>query len=590
MGCTLSSDDALAEGLANRPPLGIIFKDYARFDAIAVDLDRRRIETYYKKRGYFGVQVQGPTQSPGSSGDRIRLTWRIQEDEVTRLVAIEIEGAPAGLEFQLKAVSGLTPGQSFEHKLYKAAKTRLRALLVQRGYAHARIQGRVRIHRPRGEAEVVYIVDSGPLVHFGALSTQGLVRTPTVAITTRQPWAHGDVFSPAELETLRARIYEVDQFSGVRLDYEKAGTSSVANIVAKVEEAEQNEVQLGVGGGLDRTNIQLRLRARYKRRAFLIPLSNLELRATPEYSLLQSNLSEGAFTPKARAIWTLYDVGLPRLELENSIGMNFRQLEAFTWFGPDIGQTISKPFWRDRLRAGLGWRFHEYGFSSNLDPVTQALVGVEKALPLVYLEPALTYDGRDNPLSPRKGVYARLSMELGFGIRDNAGGYNLVSPEVRAYWPFGPLVLAARGRLATTIAGKIPAPRRFFAGGASSQRGFSQRQLSPTGVLTKNGDSDNVPIGDETVFETNVEARLRIFKLFGFWVGAVAFVDGADVVNALDNLDPAHLHWAAGGGLRYYTPIGAIRTDVGFRLNRKGGSEPQPNSLWAWHLTLGEAF
>ncbi len=580
----------MTEGLANHPPLGYISKDYVRFDRIAVDLDQRRIETYYKKRGYFGIRVVGLTEARGSSPDHIRLIWQIEEDEVTRLVALAIEGAPPELTRQLEAVSGLAPGQKFDHKQYRDAKTRLRALMVQRGYAHARVQGQVQIHRPRSEAEITLVVKPGPLVHFGGLKAQGTVRTPTVAIVARQTWRRGDVFTPLELERLRGRIYEIDQFSGVRLDYETTETSSVANIVARVEEAEANEVQLGVGAGLDRTNIQLRLRARYKRRGFLMPLSNLEVRATPEYSLLQSNLREGAFTPKARVLWTLYDVFFPRVELENSLGLNFRQLEAFTWFGPDIGQTLSKPFLNDRIRAGLGWRFHEYGFSSDLDPATQVRVGVEGALPLVFIEPALTYDGRDNPLAPRKGVYARLALEFGFGIRGNAGGYNLVSPEVRAYWPFGPLTLAARGRLATTIAGKIPAPRRFFAGGASSQRGFSQRQLSPSATITKDGDSDSVPIGDETVFETGVEARLRVFKFFGSWVGIVGFIDGADVVNALDNIDPINLHWAAGGGLRYYTPIGAIRTDLGYRLNRRGATEPQPMNHWTWHLTLGEAF
>jgi hypothetical protein len=106
---------------------------------------------------------------------------------------------------------------------------------------------------------------------------------------------------------MRGRLYEVDQYAGVRLDYRDAAPGPVADIVARVEEAEQNELQLGVGGGFDRANVQLRLRGRYKRRSFPFPLTNLELEATPEYSLLRADLTQGRFTPQARATWTWHD-------------------------------------------------------------------------------------------------------------------------------------------------------------------------------------------------------------------------------------------------------------------------------------------
>jgi outer membrane translocation and assembly module TamA len=97
-------------------------------------------------------------------------------------------------------------------------------------------------------------------------------------------------------------------------------------------------------------------------------------------------------------------------------------------------------------------------------------------------------------------------------------------------------------------------------------------------------------VGGEALFQTNLEVRLRLFHLFDEWVSCVLFSDGADVTRSLGGLDLIRLHWASGAGLRYDTPIGPIRFDVGFRLNRRGAAEPDPGEWIAFHLSIGESF
>ena len=591
-GAEAVDPDDLAEGLANRPPRGFFSRQYVRFDPLQVELDQRRIETYYHQRGYFSATADGPSAAPGEAPDTVVLTWQVTEGPPTRLVELEVVDAPPSLTEELVRQCRMPLGAPLLHADYRRAKARLRAVLVRGGYAHAEVGGEVAVDRARGEGRVLFTVDPGPLVHLGRISAHGLVRTPTSAVQNRQAWAEGDVFSLRRLEQTRGRLYEVDQYQGVRLEYRDPERGATANIIVRLEEAERNELQLGLGGGFDRTNVQLRLRARYKRRSFPFPLTNLELEATPEYSLLRADLAQGRFTPQARLTWTWHDFIAARLRLENTLGITFRQLEAFSWFGPDVGQVLSRPLLDDRLRVGLGWHLFAYSFSSDLTPADEAALVITETLPVIIVEPSLTFDGRDDALSPRRGVLARLGVELGRGTRSEAGSYAVLMPELRGYLPLGErLSLAARARLASTLFGRLPAPRRFFAGGANSQRGFSQRRLSPTAVATADdGDTRVVPVGGETIVEAGVEARLRIVQLLGYWLGAAAFLDGADLVARIGDVDPLRLHWAAGGGLRYYTPIGAVRMDVGVRLNRRGPTEPQPDDTWAWHLTLGEAF
>jgi outer membrane protein insertion porin family len=94
------------------------------------------------------------------------------------------------------------------------------------------------------------------------------------------------------------------------------------------------------------------------------------------------------------------------------------------------------------------------------------------------------------------------------------------------------------------------------------------------------------------MLELSAERRFpplpRIWKLPRFAVAA--FLDGADVTDTWDELGSAELHWATGGGLRVPTPIGAVRFDVGYRLNRKAATDPRPGESFAYHLSVGEAF
>jgi outer membrane translocation and assembly module TamA len=81
--------------------------------------------------------------------------------------------------------------------------------------------------------------------------------------------------------------------------------------------------------------------------------------------------------------------------------------------------------------------------------------------------------------------------------------------------------------------------------------------------------------------------------VFGVDVGVVAFLDGGDVTSTAAEMDLDNLNWATGGGLRIPTPIGAVRIDLGYRLNRKRAEDPEPYGLlwpFAFHFGIGEAY
>ena len=109
-------------------------------------------------------------------------------------------------------------------------------------------------------------------------------------------------------------------------------------------------------------------------------------------------------------------------------------------------------------------------------------------------------------------------------------------------------MFAGRARWGRFFGNDVPATERFFAGGSVSQRGFSERHLSPQVRGDVMGSTQNVPYGGTEMFETGLESRFPLMTIKGMPLGGVLFLDGADVVEQPATIQYGNLHWAAGFG------------------------------------------
>ena len=128
----------------------------------------------------------------------------------------------------------------------------------------------------------------------------------------------------------------------------------------------------------------------------------------------------------------------------------------------------------------------------------------------------------------------------------------------------------------------VPNDERFVCGGSSSVRGWGARQL---GIVR---DKD---IGGNFLFETSAEYRIRPFldvsNIYFRDIGFAAFVDIGNVWSEIQKFKINELAMAAGGGIRYYTIIGAIRLDLGLKVY-----DPQPGPVGGskWLFGSGSNF
>jgi outer membrane protein insertion porin family len=136
-------------------------------------------------------------------------------------------------------------------------------------------------------------------------------------------------------------------------------------------------------------------------------------------------------------------------------------------------------------------------------------------------------------------------------------------------------------------------------------RGWDRRFLGPKRAVTTIDSTTNpisqdlryVPEGGRALLNFNVELRQQLNSLVR-GLGVAAFLDGGQVWRRMDDIALSGLQFGVGGGIRYQSPIGPIRADIGYKVN------PTPQDLnqfgnvdrgtvwdnWGFHFSIGQAF
>ncbi len=219
---------------------------------------------------------------------------------------------------------------------------------------------------------------------------------------------------------------------------------------------------------------------------------------------------------------------------------------------------------------------------------------------------AVVRDTRDDLLNPESGTL--VSGEASMAARALGGQVGFVKTYLQGFW-FRRLpgqrriVFATRTALGladgfpretqptdengnpidgpTIFIEDLPASERFFAGGDTTIRGFALDTVGAPDTITPRG----FPTGGNAVLIMNGELRVPVWREFG----AAFFVDGGNVFRRVTQFDIGELRGSVGFGVRYRSPIGPVRVDLGFKLDRREiGGRLEPRT--ALHFSFGQAF
>jgi translocation and assembly module TamA len=593
------------------------------FDEDLFAADRRRVEAFYRSRGYYGARVAaGP---PQARDGRVDLAFRVEEGKPVRVGEVRIEG----LEEEPEALSRLgklplAAGSVFTDEAFDAGGAAIKRALMDAGWARAEVEQRAELDPAALSARVVYTVRPGRRYLFGNVFVSGTGQVPRdrVRRAATEVVTPGSTWDQSLLPQVQSRVQDLGVFGGIRVFPGEPDPGGALPLVVAVREAPFRTVRLGPSLVFQASRTDASLTAGWTHRNWLGGLRRLKLDARAGWTWLKTpwDIQKQGFSGLASADFTQPEV------LGRSVDLNLRA---------ELERRIEEGFqyWAERLRLGLPFRI--VGRTLTLVPsvlldyyqtrgdTTAAQVGsasqallscpgdatrLTQTCLLSALEQRLDLDLRDDALNPRRGLYLTFSLQEGFHAFGQGFRYLRLLPEARAFLPIGPVVLAARGRvgLLRSYGGDpLPIIARLESGGPGQMRGYDSRRLSP---LVRLSTGDFAPVGGTALLDGSLEAR---FPLAGS-LGGVVFVDGGNVeLRPADIWRLDRLQWAAGFGLRYRTLFGPVRIDVAARLPRElRGSWPMPKvpvvaiqdgavvptgeqksePVVRLHLSIGEAF
>ncbi len=543
-----------------------------------LEADLAALRALYALEG-FPAAVVGPATITEVGEDGLALEIPIVEGRRQRVRDLTFEGVEQ-LELESRrAELPLVAGGPYHRRRDEETLALIRSRYEEAGFNLAQVTSRLEWNADRSEVDVRIEVLEGPRSLVERVIVRGQRRTEPEFIRRVLDLERGQALSQSRLRSLQRRLYGLGIFSQVEVGL-VPGTpySGGRDVMVEVKEGQRQRLSYGLGydsedgvrGLLGYSHANLWGRAVAGRVDFRLSQRDRQLRA-----LLRQPLVSRFRLP---VTYTLFSVD----ELQES----FRSLRE--------GAQVDVQKLRGRSRWGLLYTYKTIKIDE-LDPGLELLVIDRefREVSITSLTPSLFVDHRDDPVDPQRGWSSTLLTELAFPSLDADEEFTRIFGQHTRYLRLG------RANLAGSLRAGAIAPRagaggldpvcaelglalpncdvkiseRFFAGGRTTHRAYRRDELGVLGeTLLEVGEegASPVPFGGTGLLLANLDYRFPL----GAGLGGTVFVDGGNVWADWRDISTAELKWGAGLGVRYASPVGPIRLEIGWKLDKLPGEDP----------------
>ncbi|HEY3236013.1 MAG TPA: POTRA domain-containing protein [Polyangiaceae bacterium] len=639
---------------------GVMF-DYEVFDKTVLARDLERIERYYRRRGYYEAKVF-VARVIRVDAHRVRVQIAVREGSpvlTERVTPRGLETLPIDVAAKAIARIKLKPGEVFDEDRFEQSKQAVSDTLADYGYAFVKVEGRVKVDLARHLAEVQLSVTAGPLSRYGPIEIKGLREIPEGPVRSTLLIERGDRYSRASLQEARQALLNLGVFGSVEIQEDQARPESAeVPVRVVVQEASLRTVRLGIGGTADVLRVAANLRAGWEDRNFLGGMRRFSIDTRPGVDFFPMRIdhivSPTKLLPENRLRTELRQPSFIEGRTTGFIASEYNVIPLLYRLPEGVDPASEPIIGYNEVKASTGLErgfFNHHLFlipSYNWEarfPFNyqgQKPPGLERVV-VSYPEMLVNLDFRDDPIEPHQGFFLTNSFQVAGFVFGGSVSDVRESPEARIYVPLSkPVTLAVRTGFGFLFphdygqtlhqplpqTGQIPPDvvrdqhkllfRAFYSGGPNSNRGYAYQGVGPQGpvgflvprgincnptppaVLTpKEQDACTRPLGGVTRWEASLEVR---FPISGPLRGSL-FADASDVTVDVGEIRITVPHLSVGPGLRYVTPVGPLRLDVGWRvpgaqkLGTRGDipeDEGERTHIFrlplAIHIAIGEAF
>ncbi len=612
----------------------------ARFEAGV-----REVLLEYQRRGYYAassVPSVTPLNIPanGTPGAvRVVLHPDITEGPEGRItrVTFSFQGSNVVTEAELRQAMLSREGLPYVDDDRRRDLASLYALYEDRGFLDAQISVEPAFSEDGRQVTLAVTVNEGQQVLVGEVMVVNNDLVPAPLILERLALTPGTPLSPRALREAQDRLNRMGAFRRVQVTPGPGIPGETARrVIVAVTEADQMTLAFGggieggstprsvEGGGVeDRIELSPRMSFEIGRRYLFHrnTAANLFTRVTLKPTSAPGDPARdgrGLRLGDYRVTGTFRELYAFGSETDLLLGLTSERSERTT-FNVSRRAANAEALHRLTPRVAIIGRYSlDFAELSNERILPEDQLLIDRIFPQVrlsILSAGLLFDRRNDPLSPSRGTFVAAEYEMALRPLGSEVGYVKSFFQTSWYHPIGSTarsVLALRwqaglahgflrtvprldengqpvigpdGQPVTDRVQDLPVSQRFFAGGGTSVRGYQLDRLGVPEILNPDGLSR----GGNGLLVGNIELRHIVGSFIGRNVAVVGFLDGGNVFPAITDVRLTRIRGAAGFGFRFDSPLGPIRLDFGFKLNRLTVNDRR-ESGWEYHLSIGEAF
>ena len=514
--------------------------------------DKKRIEAFYADNGYVRVKTGIPDIKISKDGKTISITLPVEEGNVYKVGAIDFAGdlilKKEALFRSLKSKSGNT----FRSSIYQEDVLALTDLYQDKGFAFCEISPLTLIDDNTRNVNITFEISKGQEIYFNRINILGNAKTRDKVVRRELKFAEGDRFSATKLKDSKKKLKNTTFFKDVDMKIIKTDEPDKINLDLTVEERPTGSLNVGVGySSVDKVI----LTGSVSQDNFLGTGRKLSFEA-----------SIGSVTQQYRFSYLepyLFDMNL-------AAGLsvfNFKRImDNYDYQQQGGSLSFIRPL-TDDVRNGIRYRYETTTVTNIEDTASDYIKeqqGTKVTSSVTYF---LGQNTIDDILNPNKGINTEISFELAGGP---FAGDNYFHRTIAYYGQFIPagfwdstFFLKGTAGVIRPYGGKnLPVYEKFYVGGMNTIRGFKYGEAGPK-------DETGEVIGGNNELVFNIEWIFPIYKPAG--IKGVVFYDSGAGFDDSKGFMLKDMRAGAGFGIRWFSPLGPIRLELGFNLFPKQG-------------------
>lgn len=550
---------SLIKQMQTRP---LSFTDRGIFSSKVLNNDTKRLQLFYKSKGFSEVEIEPPEVRGIENGTQLEILVDIDEGPQFKVSKIDFQGDIIFTKKKLVKALKIKVNKPLDFTKLEIEKERLSTFYSNNGYPYAEIKYNLVPDYANNSIRLIYNILPGDLVRFGDISMVGDFLTSQKAIRKAISIKSGEIFSYKRLVDGEVSLRRLGSFASANIIPENMDNKAVViPLKVKVEEMRPFRLDFDLGYSTDQKFVGT------------IDFTNLNAFGWAKRAAMR--LTGGRKLSRAEIGWIDPKFLGYDLEMTANSWLQYRDKNIFSYIQGGAGIGVFRRHHRTSYLARQDIK-RNYFVSGD-----ETVADDESLRNNTILETALSlnFDTRNSFAYPTKGLFVMGYTDFFNEISGNSAHFVKFGIKNGTYYtPWNVLTLANEVRFDNIQTfGKnvsVPANDLLLLGGDETLRGYAENSLGPVGPNGK-------PVGGRLRFIMSNELRIGLFGNFK----GIVFHDMGFLTNSYNAVSLANLRHSIGFGLDYVTPVGPVEVAYAFKIDRLPGE-----SMGRFHIIFGYAF